>query len=179
MNKLYLRTVTTLLLAGLTWLTTMPANAATQTCKNSIRPSTPTSQFADHGDGTVSDNKTGLMWAKCVSGRTGSDCATLDATGYNWKPALEHASNSFLAGHDDWRLPNIKELASIIEESCEFPAVNESVFPGMPSNPRLWSSSPYHVNSDFGIWSVDFDDGIDLHGSSGNLIYVRLVRGGK
>jgi len=118
------------------------------------------------------------MWAKCISGRMGSNCASLDAIGYNWEPALLHASTSNLAEYNDWRLPNIKELASIIEESCEYPAANESVFPGVLNNSRLWSSSPYAANTQ-DVWYIEFADGADMKSPGGNLFYVRLVRGGK
>jgi hypothetical protein len=63
-------------------------------------------QFVDHGDGTVTDKATGLMWAKADS-----------AKGMAWKDALAYAQASRLAGHDDWRLPNAKELQSIVDYS--------------------------------------------------------------
>lgn len=62
--------------------------------------------FADNGDGTVSDLATGLMWQK-------SD----DGTGKNWDEALSYAENLELANFTDWRLPNAKELQSIVDYS--------------------------------------------------------------
>jgi len=63
----------------------------------------------DNGDGTVSDRATGLMWSKADSDR-----------GMNWQQALArvqqlNAMNYF--GHNDWRLPNAKELQSILDYS--------------------------------------------------------------
>jgi hypothetical protein len=63
-------------------------------------------QFIDNGDGTITDNATGLTWTKADSGK-----------GMNWQEALEFAENLKYAGHDDWRLPNAKELQSIVDYS--------------------------------------------------------------
>jgi hypothetical protein len=60
--------------------------------------------FVDNGDGTITDRATGLMWAKADSGKT-----------LNWEQALAYAEEFELAGHDDWRLPNAKELQSLVD----------------------------------------------------------------
>ena len=60
--------------------------------------------FIDNGDGTVSDLATGLMWQQADSG-----------IGMNWQAALAYAENLNLAGRQDWRLPNAKELQSIVD----------------------------------------------------------------
>jgi hypothetical protein len=62
--------------------------------------------FIDNGDGTITDNATGLMWAQDDNG-----------TGVYWEDALTYAESSTLAGHNDWRLPNVKELQSIVDYS--------------------------------------------------------------
>jgi hypothetical protein len=61
-------------------------------------------KFKDNGDGTVSDDATGLTWMKADSGK-----------GMNWADALAYAENLEQAGHSDWRLPNAKELQSIVD----------------------------------------------------------------
>lgn len=66
----------------------------------------------DHGDGVITDHATGLSWTKVDSGR-----------GMNWREALAYAEGLTLAGHDDWRLPNAKELQSIVDYSC-VPAID-------------------------------------------------------
>jgi hypothetical protein len=63
-------------------------------------------KFVDNKDGTVTDLATGLMWQKADSGR-----------GMDWETALKYAENLTLGGHDDWRLPNAKELQSIVDYS--------------------------------------------------------------
>jgi len=60
--------------------------------------------YQDNNDGTVTDDATGLMWAK-------DD----DGNGMNWPEALSYAENANLAGYNDWRLPNAKELHSIMD----------------------------------------------------------------
>jgi len=60
--------------------------------------------FVDNSDGTITDLSTGLMWQKNDNGDT-----------LNWVDALAYAENLTLAGHDDWRLPNAKELQSIVD----------------------------------------------------------------
>ncbi|MFI3302888.1 MAG: DUF1566 domain-containing protein [Rikenellaceae bacterium] len=63
-------------------------------------------KFVDNGDGTISDLATGLMWSKDDNGK-----------GIEWTEALPYAEGATLAGHTDWRLPNIKELQSIADYS--------------------------------------------------------------
>ena len=74
--------------------------------------------YTDNGDETVTDNSTGLMWAKNDSGET-----------MDWLEALEYANNSEYAGYTDWRLPNSKELESLVDyEKTTFPAINTDYF---------------------------------------------------
>ncbi len=63
-------------------------------------------KFVDNGDGTISDLATGLMWAKADNGK-----------GIEWIDALPYAEGATLAGYSDWRLPNVKELQSIVDYS--------------------------------------------------------------
>ncbi len=60
--------------------------------------------FSDNNDGTITDGATGLMWQQTDDGNT-----------HNWEEALAYAENLSLAGHADWRLPNAKELQSIVD----------------------------------------------------------------
>jgi len=60
--------------------------------------------YTDNGDGTVTDNVTGLMWQQVVS-----------TTTYNWAQALAYCPKLTLAGHSDWRLPSRIELVSIVD----------------------------------------------------------------
>ncbi len=60
--------------------------------------------FSDNSNGTITDEATGLMWQQADSG-----------AGYTWEQALAYAEALDFAGHDDWRLPNVKELQSILD----------------------------------------------------------------
>jgi len=60
--------------------------------------------YLDNGDGTITDLATGLMWQQADDGNA-----------YDWEAALDYAENLELAGHEDWRLPNAKELQSIVD----------------------------------------------------------------
>lgn len=60
--------------------------------------------FVDNGDGTITDNATGLMWQQ-------DD----DGTARDWEESLEYAEGLELAGHDGWRLPSSKELQGIVD----------------------------------------------------------------
>lgn len=60
--------------------------------------------FVDNGDSTITDNATGLMWMK-------NDCKIA----MSWEDALSYAENMEFAGYTDWRLPDAKELQSIVD----------------------------------------------------------------
>jgi hypothetical protein len=69
--------------------------------------------FKDNGDGTVTDKATGLMWMKIDSGKLRAG-KNKDGK-LNWQEALDWAENLEYAGYSDWRLPNVKELQSIVD----------------------------------------------------------------
>ena len=60
--------------------------------------------FHDNGDGTVTDRATGLVWQQADSGEA-----------MDWQQALAYAEQLRLGQHDDWRLPNAKELQSLVD----------------------------------------------------------------
>ncbi|WP_299780920.1 DUF1566 domain-containing protein [uncultured Formosa sp.] len=87
--------------------------------------------FEANNDGTVTDKATGLMWQQADDGQT-----------YNWKEALNYAKNSTLAGYSDWRLPNTKELQSIVDYNKKtIPAIDESVFICTNKDSWFWTST--------------------------------------
>ncbi len=150
---------------------------AAQTCNPNVMPTTPENAFTDHGNGTVTHNRTGLMWMKCVLGQSGSDCTTGSANAYTWDQALQTPVGFSYAGYSDWRVPNIKELASIAETACYSPAINLSVFPNTPAS-YVWSASPSTYGSNL-AWLLSFDYGYDYTYYKSNDSHVRLVRGGQ
>ncbi len=137
-----------------------------------------TNAFADNADGTVTDQATGLMWAQ-------SD----DGVQLDWKDALAYAEGSELGGHSDWRLPNVKELQSIVDYSTSPSATDtanvgaaiDEVFTSTPMTNEAgdsdygyyWSSTSANFTSGqpyYYAWYVAFGravngEGLDFHGA--------------
>ncbi len=143
-----------------------------------VAESTPTSAFTDNGNGTVTHNLTGLIWKRCAEGQTwnGSTC-TGDATLFSWANALIQAKNASFADQTDWRLPNLKELESIVESCGLDPSINQTLFPATPAS-YFWSGSTY-VPSPAYAWIVDFYNGNTLADLKTLSFDARLVRGGQ
>lgn len=144
-----------------------------------------TAHLTDNNDGTITDPEAGLIWKKCSEGQSwssaGNNCTGTEAT-YNWQQALLRAQ-AVNAGtgenfsQSDWRVPNIKELASIVELRCSSPAINNTVFPATAAA-FYWSSSPYAPLSAF-AWGLGFNFGNDGVVNRSNVNRVRLVRSGQ
>jgi hypothetical protein len=148
------------------------------TCQSNFPASNPDSIYKDHDDGTVTDTRTGLMWKKCSEGQTWSkDTCTGGATEHQWADALSLAETASFADHNDWRLPNIKELRSLVEECRRDPSINNDVFPNTPSfsYSHFWSGSPA---SESYSWVVAFSGGLPWHlrRDGPDVVHVRLVR---
>ena len=168
-----------------------------------IVATTPTENFIiDTSAEVVTDKTTGLMWKMCMEGMSGSDCRTGSGTQATYLAALQSVatlnSGAGFAGFTDWRLPNLKELRTIVEEKCSRPALNQAVFPpekdinnpngsasqNIISDAILFTSTPtsYFDLQDIDVWVVDFSDGSfkkkTVGGESGSdeLAYYRLVR---
>lgn len=150
---------------------------AASTCKtdSEITKTTPSSDFIVHGDGTTTHKKTGLMWKQCTEGLTTTTvlCDTGTVSDLDWVTSYPAAENSTFAGHANWRLPNAKELASIIERQCMTPAINESIFPNTVS---LYMTSTPNINSTADGTAVFFDTGIITNAFKALYFGVRLVR---
>ncbi len=148
------------------------------TCQHGIPPSNPDEVYVDHGDGTVTDSRTGLMWKRCGEGQSwSSGTCSGTASIHTWSAALALAEAASFAGHGDWRLPNFRELRGLVEECRAQPAINDSVFPNT-STTKFWSGSP-DANYSGASWGVDFDVGVPSNGSRSASGRVRLVRAGQ
>ena len=143
----------------------------------SVAETTPTSAFVNNNDGTLTHSLTGLMWKRCAQGLSGASCATGAATPMTWSAALAAAVADTTAGHSDWRLPNKKELESIVEFCGYSPAINQTLFPATPAW-VFWSGSSY-VPSPTSAWNVHFFYGFTFVYDKTYGLYVRLVRGGQ
>jgi len=155
----------------------MASAAHARTCNPAIPATAPDSRYTNHGDGTVTDKVTGLMWKWCAEGLSGADCGSGTVQYFAWPDALQQGQGSTYAGHSDWRLPDVKELASLVEERCYSPAINDALFPATPLG-WFWSSSPFAGDSD-GAWVVSFGYGGVYGYSRYGDDAVRLVRGGQ
>ena len=138
--------------------------------------------YTDNGNGTVTDNNTGLMWQKQDDGQTYNwyvASGTYDAT-YN--PTSQDVCGSLnLGDHLDWRLPTKKELVSIVDydyRNYPWPAMDTTYFPNAKWF-DYWSSTTrayYPVYA----WYVHFYGGTVYFGDKYNRYnYVRCVRGGR
>jgi hypothetical protein len=101
-------------------------------------------RFVHNQDGTVTDNCTGLMWQQAIAHHE-----------YAWAEALHYCENLELAGHDDWRLPSVKELQSIVDYGRWMPSM-DPVFSG--ESEAHWSSTPYAKDLE-AAWYVNFYHG--------------------
>jgi hypothetical protein len=164
-------------------LVVSPSAWAAQTCYANIAASTPDSRLTDNINGTITDTRTGLMWKKCVEGVSGSNCESGTASTFTWQTALKQPgivkNSGGFAGYTDWRLPNIKELRSIVEVKCFYPAINLTRFPNT-QDPVVWSGSP-HFHNPAVAWDVDFWNGASVifNRDYPDYLQVRLVRGGR
>ena len=115
------------------------------------------------------DNRTGLMWVTnpVDVGMTGT---------HSWEAAIAACEALTYATYSDWRLPNIKELASIVNYQNYNPAINTIYFPNTP-NSTYWSSTTYVPNSPY-AWYVMFDTGNVGNTIKTDPLNVRCVRAG-
>lgn len=118
----------------------------------------------------VTDTKTGLTWRRCSEGQawSGGTCTGTAAT-YTHEGALAQAKTQ-----TGWRLPNVKELASLVDKTRTSPAIDTSAFPATPSN-WYWSATPYAGYSGY-AWYVYFGYGSVSHYTRLSNFHVRLVR---
>jgi hypothetical protein len=119
----------------------------------------------DNGNGTVTDEATGMMWQQ----------ETLRPM--NWKQALNYCECLNLGGYTDWRMPTIKELMSLVDYDRYTPAINTAYFfNAVPS--FYWSSTELAYGMET-TWGVNFGYGESYGHDNYTSYYVRAVRGVK
>lgn len=160
--------------------TSISVKGLEQRCNDNAATSTPTERYIQNSDGSVFDKATRLEWKRCVSGLVGSRCDSGSVRYFTWWEALAEVEvfNMGSSNHSDWRLPNIKELYSIIETACEEPSLNESVFinnPLFPDVSKSWSSTPSNNNTEM-AWQIEFQNGLSYTLSNSETLTVRFVR---
>ncbi|MBK9443640.1 MAG: DUF1566 domain-containing protein [Comamonadaceae bacterium] len=143
--------------------------------------------FTVNGNGTVTDVTTGLVWAQCIVGRTGSDCLTITGSSdFDWAEALAAAVAANAAsykGFTDWRVPNVNELESITKlgnytfgqstiDTVAFPNTSINIDGG------TWTSTSLSEDQSL-AWVVYFILGTVDYNYKTIPYSVRLVRGGQ
>ena len=125
-------------------------------------------RFLSHGNGTVTDKYTGLMWQRTTS-----------QSGLNWEQALRYSKDLTLGGYTDWRLPNIKELLSLVDFFRINPAIDTDFFddPASSGTRFFWSSTTtFLANWAYGINFLNGSFSSEKKTFSSIQLYVRAVR---
>jgi serine/threonine protein kinase len=151
-----------------------------------------------HSDGTVTDTRTKLMWKRCAEGQTwdGKTCVgeAKKMTWYECMPNGKQKTWPAFAGHNDWRVPTLEELKSLVycssgqpkiwndtgkqcEGDYQTPTIDQTAFPNTPVT-WFWAASPYASNSSYS-WFVFFSYGYVASSSRSGGGAVRLVRSGQ
>lgn len=160
-------------------------------------------QFVDNKDGTVTDNKTRLMWEQTTGTIGGTNTGQINDVNnrYTWVTALTsflatlngvsdgYTITGCFANHCDWRLPSITELRGILDYSasgcldstgaCIDPIFGPTPFEVYSWDPYYWTGTTADWNSD-NAWSVAFIYGYSVYNQNKSQydLYVRAVRGG-
>jgi len=121
-------------------------------------PSWGENDFVDNRDGTVTDRASGLSWQQRDDGNS-----------RDWRQALAYCEGLSLAGHNDWRLPNVKELQSIVDYRRSDPALDTRYLQQSDKNAWFWSSTTLGDNISQATY-VCFGkctsvNGVDVHGA--------------
>lgn len=115
-----------------------------------------TMSFTNNGDGTISDNNTGLMW---------EEIPTSDE--FTWQEAIDYCNELELGGHSDWRMPSLKELFSISDFSSGWPYIDTDYF----------ALASGEITKDEQYWSTNFYAGATVEGGNTAAFGVNHVTG--
>ncbi|MES9969578.1 MAG: DUF1566 domain-containing protein [Candidatus Thiodiazotropha sp.] len=114
--------------------------------------------FQDNRNGTITDAAMNLMWQQADDGQP-----------RDWSQALAYCEASNLAGYSDWRLPNIKELQTLVDYRYSTPAIDTDLFKQQDKTGWFWSSTTHGENPAMASY-ICFGpctsvDGKDVHGA--------------
>jgi len=120
-------------------------SALSQECNENYVPDM--ERFTDNENGTISDSSTGLMWQRCHHGQSwdGSTCSGRSSGAVSWPDAFKYAEQNVFSGYVDWRLPNVKELYSLVNTECR-PSTFDG-FDNISGDYKFASSSPVLMDS--------------------------------
>ena len=154
-------------------------------------------RYQNNGDGTITDLNTGLIWEQKIRDIRSLHDVTLTfawdsvaATIWDWLEQVNTEGGTGLAGHNDWRIPNVKELQSIVDYGTFSPPVDVAFNhnPGMLATCSVaecsltgvgnhWTSTTVALNTVM-AWGVGFNAGGVFTDSKSDILFVRAVRGG-
>ena len=147
-----------------------------------------THSFVDNGDGTITDQVTGLMWEKHSSDGSIHDAGNTYSFADAVAVKIAALNSEPFAGHSDWRLPNRNELATLINfgtlSPATYPDFKTTCDPGCTvtdcnctGTTIYWTSTSHHNTPDY-AWYVNFSQGsfAELQKVPGNPARVRAVR---
>ncbi len=156
--------------------------------------------YRNNGDGTITDLNTGLMWEQkirdAVTAQGNHDVTRTflwdspASSIWDWLEQVNTENGIGLAGFTDWRIPNVKELQSIVDFGTFNPAVDPAFNngPGIGTchvaecsltNPTFYYSSTTDASSSLRAWAVDFAGGFaGTATKTATPLPVRAVRGG-
>ena len=129
----------------------------------------PEPRFNVHKNGTVTDKLTGLIWTKN---------SLQIPNGMLWPDALTACNDLFFAGYDDWRLPNLRELHSLIDYGHYSPALPADHPFTNVQDYFYWSSTTPLFFSTTDAWAVRLGDGWVFYTVHEYPFFVWCVRGG-
>lgn len=133
--------------------------------KKEVEPKVNIALIRDDSKDLVIDKSRGLMWQDDVDAKT---------IRMNRKDAKQYCRSLIFAGYDDWYLPRLSELTSIVDERRFDPAIRFG-FKNIQSN-HYWSSSP-NLSDTMNALNVDFKSGKTYNNTRKGKCYVRCVRG--
>lgn len=144
-----------------------------------LKSSSQKNRFKDNEDGTITDTATGLMWVK-----NGRPIVFFSSMSYH--EAMEKVNNYNLAKYNDWKMPSLEELISIVDPSNERPAiVAPNPFVNMVLKVPYWTSTGFDFTNiidctkklcPFRSWVIQFFYGTAFHLRHEELAYLLPVR---
>jgi hypothetical protein len=150
--------------------------------------------FVDNGDGTITDRNTTLMWEKLSDDNSIHD---QDYTQHQWAGAfyekVEQLNDEAFAGHNDWRVPNVKELSTLIDYSFTASPTVPAIFNNLcksgctvtncscTKGSQYWTSTSLDAAGTAGgvnAWVINFQNAVISTEGKTQYNFVRAVRGG-